>query len=89
MKVSLGNTILLEPVAIAFGVIGFTDEKIKSTTRLLLESGCTKREIKGMKENSNLLGIELNYGVSDVGKRMLKTVIYNCSHTPLRVSLAY
>lgn len=50
-------------------------EKIKSVTRLLLESGFKRKEIKRLQINSKLYGIDLAFGVKDVGKRMLKTTI--------------
>lgn len=50
-------------------------KKIKSDCRLLLESGFTRKEIKEMRKNSKLFGIELTLGVSDVGKRMLRAII--------------
>lgn len=50
-------------------------EKIKSVTRLLLESGFTRKEIQELQKKSKLFGIELALGVSDVGKRMLRAII--------------
>lgn len=50
-------------------------EKIKSVTRLLLESGFTRKEIKELHKKSKLFGINLAFGVKDIGKRMLKTTI--------------
>lgn len=50
-------------------------EKIKNVTRLLLESGFTRKEIKELQKKSKFFGINLAFGVKDIGKRMLKTTI--------------
>ncbi|AHG22637.1 hypothetical protein Z042_03485 [Chania multitudinisentens RB-25] len=50
-------------------------KKIKSVIRLLLESGFTRKEIKELQKNSKLFGIDLAFGVKDVGKIMLRTTI--------------
>jgi hypothetical protein len=50
-------------------------KKEKTVTRLLLESGFTRKEIKELQKKSKFFGIDLAFGVKDVGKRMLKTTI--------------
>lgn len=53
-------------------------KEIKSVIRLLLESGFTRKEIKELKKNSKLYGIDLAFGVKDVGKLMLRiTLIFS------------
>lgn len=50
-------------------------KKIKSVNRLLLESGFTRKEIKQLRRKSKLFGMDLAFGVKDVGRVMLRTTI--------------
>ena len=47
----------------------------KTTSRLLLESGFTRHEIKQAKANAKLFNIDFIYAVRDVGKRTIRASV--------------